>query len=624
MYPSLGKYPYFAYDTETTGLRYPIDKAFAFSIATPDGGKWYYDLRQQPEALRWINDTLWLLPSHSRIVCHNAAFDASMSAAAGIALPLEALEDTVIRACLINEHESSQFPWNRKRKPGSYKLDYLCRKYLKRGKLQIDIENIANLPYEKAAEYATEDAVLTLLLYQWQKNQIEIQGLENIAEFERRAMPHIIRSQMNGLAVDLDYTEQAMHKMTPHIESLQGMLNKEAGWEFNVNSGPQVIKLFDPRQDKKGWWYVGDTRIGTTDKGNPSFGKEYLIKLAEKDDRARLIVDIRSALKTRDTFLAKHVLEHAHGGRVFPTINQTAGERGGTRTGRLSYVDPAMQQIPSRDKVTASIVKPCFLPDEGEAWLDYDLNSFEVRIFAALASIYDETQTLLKAYAENPRLDFHDWVGELTSLPRNARYGGEPNAKQLNLSMIFSQGAGATAEKMGLYTEDAEFTDEYGDVIKYKRAGSDTYAIIDQYHARIRGVRELAERARLVSESRGYLRTRHGRHIRFPRKYKSYKASGLLIQATAADVNKENWCLISEALNGRGRVILNTHDSYSLSVKMDHLPQVENDIVEAVEREFLGIPLLLDRNGVGLNWWSALKDEGIADLYKGVRPTRRK
>jgi DNA polymerase I-like protein with 3'-5' exonuclease and polymerase domains len=140
--------------------------------------------------------------------------------------------------------------------------------------------------------------------------------------------------------------------------------------------------------------------------------------------------------------------------------------------------------------------------------------------------------------------------------------------------MIFSQGAGATAAKMGMPTEDAEFTDEYGDTIKYQRAGSDAYRIIDQYHSQVRGVRELADRARQISEQRGYIRTKFGRHIRFPRRYKSYKASGLLIQATSADINKENWGLLSDVLDGRGRIILNTHDSYSLSVDPHHLAEV--------------------------------------------------
>lgn len=615
MYPDLSRYPYFAYDTETTGLRYPIDKAFACSIAVP-GDSWYFDFRRQPKAIEWLNDSFAVLASSTRIICHNAPFDASMSAVAGINIPLHLLDDTVVRACLINEHEATVFPWNRGRKPGGYSLDYLCRKYIKKGKLDIDIENIAYLPYEEASKYGAWDAVLTLELWEWQEKEIERMALRNIEQLERRCMPVIIESQMAGIRVDLDETERAMEAMTPHIQQLQHEMDKVAGWEFNVNSGPQMIKLFDPTKTESGWW-VGRNRIGVTDKGAPSFRKEYLEELAEFDPRARMVTDIRSALKTRDTFLAKHILEHAIGDRVYPTINQTVRETGGTKWGRLSYVDPAMQQIPSRDKVTASIVKPCFLPDDGQVWLDYDLASFEVRVFAALVGMYN--QHLVKRYQENPKLDFHQMVAELTGLIRNAEYAGQPNAKQLNLSMIFSQGAGATAQKMGLETTDAKFTDEWGDEIKYQRAGMDAYRIIDQYHSKIRGVRKLAETARRVAETRGHLRTKFGRHIRFPKRYKSYKASGILIQATSADINKENWYLINDALDGRGRIALNTHDSYSMSVDIDTLDQVKSDVKGAVEREFLGVPLLLDLNGVGRNWWSALKNDGIEDVITHKR-----
>lgn len=616
MYPNLRQYPYFAYDTETTGLRYPVDKAFACSIATPDGKSWYYDFRRQPKAIEWLNDSFRSLPEFGLIICHNAPFDACMSAVAGIHVPLDKLDDTVTRATLINEHEATQFPWNKHRKPGNYSLDYLCRKYLKRGKLKIDIENIADLPYEEAAEYAAEDAILTLLLWEHQQEKITTpdrwgRTLEGVAALERRVTPKIIGSQMKGIRVDLDRTEQAMQEMTPHINELQVEMDNMAGWKFNVNSSPQVKKLFEPVERGKGIWYVGGIRIGTTAKGAPSFGKEYLESLSEVDSRARQIIDIRSALKTRDTFLAKHILEHAVGDRVYPTINQTVRETGGTKWGRLSYVDPAMQQIPSRNKVVASIVKPCFLPDEGQVWLDYDLNSFEVRVFAALASLYDRTQALLKAYSLDPYLDFHQWVADLTGLVRNAEYGGQPNAKQLNLSMIFCQGKGATAAKMGLNTYDDEFEDEWGEKIKFKKAGADADIIINRYHSQIRGVRELAQAARNIAEERGYVRTKFGRHLRFPKKYKSYKASGILIQATSADINKENWCLIDEVLEDRGRITLNTHDSYSLSVDPSKLDEVEKDVMGAINREFLGIPLILDRNGVGLNWWSALKDEGI-------------
>ena len=180
MYPNLRQYPYFAYDTETTGLRYPIDKAFACSIAVP-GDSWYFDFRRQPKAIEWLNDSFASLPRRVRVICHNAPFDACMSAVAGIHIPLPLLDDTVVRACLINEHEATKFPWNKHKKPGGYSLDYLCRKYLKKGKIEIDIEDIENIPYEKAAEYGIQDAVLTLELWEWQQKEIERMGQHKIA-----------------------------------------------------------------------------------------------------------------------------------------------------------------------------------------------------------------------------------------------------------------------------------------------------------------------------------------------------------------------------------------------------------------------------------------------------------
>jgi DNA polymerase I-like protein with 3'-5' exonuclease and polymerase domains len=71
----------------------------------------------------------------------------------------------------------------------------------------------------------------------------------------------------------------------------------------------------------------------------------------ENDRRAVLISSVRSMIKTRDTFLGGHVLGHMVGDRIYPRINQNKGEDGGTGSGRLSYVDPALQQIPARNKV---------------------------------------------------------------------------------------------------------------------------------------------------------------------------------------------------------------------------------------------------------------------------------
>lgn len=606
-FPNLSNYPRFGFDTETTGLRYKVDKVFGFSIATPDGMTWYFDIREQPNAVKWFNSEV----KHYRgkIIAHNVSFDYRMSNHTEIYLPIERMEDTVIRACAINEHLYS------------YALDDLGHKYLGRGKetqlyqqlaaifgglatKNVQMKNISRAPSHIVAPYAEQDALLALNLYDWQEDEIKRQGIERIIEFETNRIPTFVRAEMRGIRVDEEYAEEAADKITPIIAAKQNELNKLAGEEINVNSSPQVKAMFEPKQLANGEWITScGTPLKKTPKGKASLGAEALREI--KDPKADFVQEVRSLLKTRDTFLRKHVIEHAIDGVVYPTINQSKGEDGGTGTGRLSYTDPALQQIPSRNKVVAAIVKPCFIPPEGMVWVDTDMASFEVRVFYHLI----QNPEIIKLYAADPNKDAHLFVSELTGLVRNAEYSGQPNAKQLNLSMIFNSGNGAIAEKMGMLWEWNEFTvkrgKDAGKLVRYKKAGDEAEKIIAQYHHQVKGVRQLAEGCKATAEKRGHIFTYTGRRLRFPHGAHSYAASGKLIQATAADLNKENWTIIEDVLGNDGHLILNTHDSYSMALPENWRPYYEK-VKKEIERPRLDIPLVLDLNGAGKNWWEAL------------------
>ncbi|RKZ79503.1 MAG: DNA polymerase I, partial [Gammaproteobacteria bacterium] len=253
-------------------------------------------------------------------------------------------------------------------------------------------------------------------------------------------------------------------------------------------------------------------------------------------------------------------------------------------------------------KRVAAIVKPCFLPEEGHVWVDADMASFEVRVFAHLAA----DPTVLDAYRQNPELDFHQFVADLTNLPRNASYNGEANAKQLNLAMIFNSGNGHTADMMGMPWEWSEFTTREGEHVRYQKAGPEAMEVIETYHRKLPGVRALAAGAERKAKNRGYVFTQYGRRLRFPRGWKSYKASGLLIQATSADINKENIQLTTDVLGGEGRLLLNTHDSYSMSLPEDSWRSKFNAVKRAIERPVLDVPLMLELSGTGRNWAKAL------------------
>lgn len=590
-----------AVDTETTGLG-PTDRAFGASWQITGNPAQYVDLRTDDphEFLNAVEN------SGLRIVCHNGSFDYRMLHRAGYAIDVHRLDDTVIRATQINEHEFS------------YKLDDLAKKHLGREKdsdiwtamaqmfggrptREAQIHRIAEAPKEVVAPYAIPDAELAHDLWQWQQGEIERQGIQEICDFERKIMPAIIEAEMAGIRVDIGAAERAVTDLSAVIEQQSMQLFKLAGKAFNVNSPTDVGKLFRPKQGSDGRWYTANgCIIPSTPGGKPSFSADALRDM--NDPMAQAIIDVRSMIKTRDTFLIGHVLSNEVNGRVYPSIHQTKGEDGGTGTGRFSYSSPAMQQIPSRNKAVAAIVKPIFLPDEGQVWVDADMHSFEVRVFAHLVG----NQQILAAYAENPRTDFHQLTADMTGLVRNAEYSGQPNAKQLNLSMIFNSGNGAIAEKMGMpFTYDSF---KKGDkVFVYKKAGPEAMAIIDRYHEAIPGIKKLADRAKRIAENFGYVETYNGRRMRFPRGERTYKASGLTIQATAADINKMNWLIIQQVLQGEGRLILNTHDSYGLSLPEDWQPHW-NRVKEAVEGGFpwFKVPIIMELSGVGRNWWEAL------------------
>lgn len=299
-----------------------------------------------------------------------------------------------------------------------------------------------------------------------------------------------------------------------------------------------------------------------------------------------------------------HVLESAYNGRVYPTINQNKGELGGTGTGRLSYSNPALQQIPDRNKKIAEIVKKVFLPREGHSWVDMDEASFEVRIFAHLVA----TPQIIEAYRENPEQDFHQYVADETGLVRNATYNGQPNAKQLNLSMIFNSGNGAIADAMGMPWQWETFMPKDSNKeVTYKKAGPEAMQVINRYHNRLPGVKKLAEQCKNEAEQFGFLTTALGRRLRFPNKRFSYKASGILIQATSADENKRNWMIIDEALKDtEAEILLNTHDSYSLSVPIGQEKEICGKVKDYMERDRgLNVPLILEINRPGKNWWES-------------------
>jgi len=516
----------------------------------------------------------------------------------------------MIRQTLINEHEFS------------FALDNLAKRYCKTQKVGNELyealaaqfggratrnAQILNMQYATpdmpcyplVVKYGKADTRATLQLYSYQQREIAKQQLERIHDFEHQLMPHIIRAEQNGIRVDCEKAQRAVVTIAAAIERNQDTLAELVGFPVNVNAPEDVKRVFDPRWEMGAWWSAQGEPLESTPTGQASMARPVLENLGHP--AAKQILDLRSLIKTRDTFLMGHILESEVNGRVYPSINQGKTEGGlGTGTGRLSYSGPAMQQIPSRRKDVARVVKDIFLPEEGQVWVDTDMATFEVRTFTH----HCNNKELIARFHENPELDFHKLVADLTGLIRR-------EAKTLNLAMIYAQGNGATAEMMGLPWEWDRFTPKGQDEeVTYKKAGQEAMSLIENYHAMIPGIRELSSNCKKVAEQRGHLFTPHGRHLRFPNKRLAYKAIAILCQATAADYNKQNWITINEVLSewsSEPKLLLNTHDSYGISVSEDDAWKVLTQVKEQIElRHELRVPLILEVNHPGNTWWDSV------------------
>lgn len=210
-------------------------------------------------------------------------------------------------------------------------------------------------------------------------------------------------------------------------------------------------------------------------------------------------------------------------------------------------------------------------------------------------------------YHENPDLDFHQMVADMTGLPRSMTPGIKGNAKQINLGLVFGMGEGKLAQEMGL-----PYTTETRNGREFLIPGDEALEVFKQYHQSVPGIKSLLSKASSVAKSRGFVKTIMGRRIRFPGKKFTHKAGGLIFQGTAADALKVKLVEVHQALKGTGaRLLLNVHDELDMSFPFEGAEKIDKMVGELYNC-FDGVkcPIHLDipmrsSSGMGCNWWEA-------------------
>jgi DNA polymerase I-like protein with 3'-5' exonuclease and polymerase domains len=547
-----------------------------YPIAHGGGGNMDKD-----RVMKWFAD---VLNTPAIKIFHNAMYDVCFIRSAGLRIN-GPIVDTMIAGSLVDE--------NRFR----YDLGSMGRDYLGRGKNEAVLKETAELwgvdpksemyklPAIYVGEYAERDAEMTLELWQKMKQEIEHQDIKSIFDLETELFPCLVDMRFLGVRVNTEGAFALKNKLVEEEKECLLKVKKQTGVDVQIWAARSIEQVFQ----KLALSY--DRTIKTN---SPSFTKNFLQN--HPHPLVKLIARAREINKAHTTFIDT-IIKHTHKGRIHAEINQLRSDSGGTVTGRFSYANPNLQQIPARNKELGPQIRSLFIPEEGMKWGVFDYSQQEPRLvvhYAALQNLYG-VGDVLDAYNDS-NVDFHQIVADMAEIPRS-------QAKTINLGLFYGMGKNKLQAELGINKEKAD-------------------ALFRQYHSRVPFVKQLMDNVSSRAQNRGQIRTLLGRLCRFhlwepnqfgihkplphadaltehgpgiKRAY-TYKALNRLIQGSAADMTKRAMIdLHKEGITPHIQV----HDELDISVTNDLEANRIKDIMEnAVELE---VPNKVDYES-GDNW----------------------
>ena len=484
-----------------------------------------------------------------------------------------------------------------------YSLESLAQKYLRKSKYEVELEqavmyrfgkrakvkeNLWRLHANEVAEYAKEDARLTLEIHLKQIPEIYRQEITKIVKFENSLIPMLFHIRRKGVRVDVERAKRLYNDLEKKQRLNQNLLNKLGGCEVNVWANASLKNAYDNNSIK----------YNHTAKGTPSFTASWLE--TQTDDVSKTILQIRKLDKIRNTFIKNMIIEKANKGRIHCSFNQM-----GTVTGRFSSQYPNLQQVPARDPELGPMIRSLFVPEENHEWICADYSQQEPRVLVHYASLKNisSANDVRDAFHEDANTDFHTMVATMANIPRK-------QAKTINLGLFYGMGKKKLANELGLDEETA-------------------YDLFNKYHTKVPFVQELSKQVSNVASNRGFIKTILGRkrrfelweprdmwgekayplseaHAQYPKQQlkRAYTHTALnaLIQGSSADITKSAMLKIWEAgLLDEIDLKLTVHDELDFSAEVLQQKCVDEAIHLMKNAVNLSVPLKVDLEK-GDNW----------------------
>lgn len=451
-------------------------------------------------------------------------------------------------------------------------------------------KSFAGVPVDKAAQYAAEDADITLRLWLQLKPRLAAERMTTVYEtLERPLVPVIAAMEKVGIKVDRAILARLSSTFAQRAAELEETVQKLSGHKFNLASPKQLgeflfdtLKLPGGKRTKSGQW---ETRAGLLD--------DLAANEELPDDARRLIntmLEWRQLTKLKSTYtdaLPEFIDDH---GRI-----HTSYALASTTTGRLSSSDPNLQNIPIRTKEGREI-RTAFIAGMGMQLVSADYSQIELRVLAHIADI----PQLKKAFADG--LDIHAMTAsEMFGVPvKDMPSEVRRRAKAINFGIIYGISAFGLGNQLGISKQEAG---EY----------------ITTYFKRFPGIRGYMDATKKVAHENGYVETIFGRRIHYPeintknpsmRGFLERAAINAPIQGSAADIIRRAMIrmpgALAQAKLPSATMLLQVHDELVFEAKepeIEKLIKTARDTMETASEPAvkLSVPIHVDAKAAK-NW----------------------
>lgn len=573
------------FDTETTSLDGMQAKIVGVSFSvTPGEAAYvplthdYFDAPVQLSLATTLGKLQPILENPSiRKVGQNLKYDMHVLANHGIQLQGVA-HDTLLESYVLESHKGHGMDELSERHLGITPISY--ETVAGKGAKQVGFSQVT---VEQAAEYAAEDADITLQLHHALHPQVSASEKLNFIyeNIELPSMQVLQRMERHGVLIDSHMLNRQSNEIGLRLMELEQQAYELAGQPFNLGSPKQLQEILFGK--------LGIKPLKKTPSGVPSTDEDVLQELALNYPLPKVLLEYRGLAKLKSTYTDKlPKMINAQTGRVHTNYNQAVAI-----TGRLASSDPNLQNIPVRT-AEGRRIREAFVAPAGAHIVSADYSQIELRIMAHLS----QDPGMLSAFANNE--DIHRaTAAEIFGVERTGVDNEQRRyAKVINFGLIYGMSAFGLAQNLNI-----------------ERSAAQSY--IERYFARYPGVRRYMNDTRELAKQQGYVETIFGRRLWVPeinspngnrRAGAERAAINAPMQGTAADLIKlamiavDKW-LLEEKL--QTKLIMQVHDELVLEVPDAELALVQQMLPQLMQSvATLDVPLLAEV-GTGSNWESA-------------------